>query len=57
MGKKLVWLGVFVGSTLGGYVPTLFGADAISLWGLLGSTVGGIAGVFLGLKSEEWLGF
>ena len=55
MGQKLIWLSVFVGSTAGGYVPTLFGAELLSLWGVLGSTVGGIAGVFLGIKLEKWI--
>jgi hypothetical protein len=56
MSKTLVWIGVFAGSALGGYVPSLFGAEMFSMWGLLGSTVGGIAGVFAGLKLGDSLG-
>jgi len=56
MSKTVIWIGVIVGSSLGGYVPSLFGVDVFSLWGLLGSTVGGIAGVFAGIKLGDKLG-
>lgn len=56
MSKTLVWIGVLVGSSLGGYLPSLFGVEMFSLWGLLGSTVGGIAGVFGGIKLGDKLG-
>lgn len=54
--SKMVWLGVFVGSTVGGYVPCLFGADMISMAGVVGSVVGGLAGVFAGYKLGQTLG-
>ena len=57
MSNKLVWAGVFVGSTVGGYVPTLFGADTLSLWMVLGSTVGGIAGIWAGIKLADRYGW
>ncbi len=56
MSKTLVWIGVLVGSSLGGYLPSLFGVEMFSLWGLLGSTVGGIAGVLGGIKLGDKLG-
>ena len=56
MSKSVVWIGVFVGSALGGYAPSLFGAETFSMWGLLGSTVGGIVGVFVGIKLSDKLG-
>jgi hypothetical protein len=57
MSQKMIWLGMFVGSTAGGYVPTLFGCGFFSGWGLLGSVVGGVAGVFAGYKlGERWGG-
>jgi hypothetical protein len=56
MSKTVVWFGVLVGSALGGYVPSLFGAEMFSMWGLLGSTVGGVAGVFIGIKLSDNLG-
>ncbi len=54
--SKFIWLGAFVGSTVGGYVPCLFGADLLSLWGIVGSVVGGIAGIFGGYKVAQQLG-
>jgi predicted MFS family arabinose efflux permease len=35
-----------VGSTIGGYLPTLIGYSSFGVVSLLGSAVGGIAGVF-----------
>jgi hypothetical protein len=54
--QKMIWLGVFVGSTAGGYVPCLFGADIFSLWGVAGSVIGGLAGIFAGYKLGRSLG-
>ena len=54
--KTLVWLGVFLGSSLGGWLPTLLGADWLSLWGILGSVVGGLAGIWAGSRLARALG-
>ena len=56
MSKTVIWFGVFVGSSLGGYLPTLFGAEMFSVWGILGSTAGGVVGVFAGIKLGEMMG-
>ncbi len=56
MSKKLIWLGLFVGSSVGGYLPTLFGAPWFSLWGMVGSTVGGVLGIVAGYKLGNTLG-
>jgi hypothetical protein len=50
MQKKLVWIGLFVGSAIGNMVPLLWGGDAMSLSGVLFSLVGGIAGIWIGYK-------
>lgn len=47
--KTLVWLGVAIGSTVGGLVPSIFGAGWLSAWGMIGSAVGGLAGIWLGV--------
>ena len=39
-----------IGSTILGYAPSLFGAGPISLWGVLGSIVGGFGGIYLAYK-------
>ena len=48
--KTVIIIGMIVGSTAGGYVVTLFGAGAISFASLLGSTVGGLLGIWIAFK-------
>lgn len=48
MTKKLIFLFLFIGSTLGGYLPTLWGDTALSLASVLWSTVGGFLGIYIG---------
>ena len=48
--SKLIWVGLFVGSSVGGYLPSLWGAGMLSFAGVAGSVVGGIAGIFVGYK-------
>jgi hypothetical protein len=50
MAKKIIWIGFFVGSTLGNFVPTLWGGDAMSIAGILWSAVGGILGIWAGYR-------
>jgi hypothetical protein len=47
--KKLIMLGMVVGSIVGGYLPALLGFDGlmVSLWG---SIIGGIIGIWIGNK-------
>jgi hypothetical protein len=49
-GKKLIWFGATLGSILGGCVPNLWHAPALSMWGLLFSTLGGLLGIWLGWR-------
>lgn len=44
--KSLLWLFIIIGSTVGGLIPSLFGASYFSVWGFLGSGVGALAGVY-----------
>jgi len=48
--KSMIMFGIVIGSMAGGYVPTLLGADTFSVASLLGSTVGGILGIWLAYK-------
>lgn len=50
MDKKIVMLGMIFGSTIGGYLPTLFGVSAFSLFSIIGGAVGGILGIWLTFK-------
>jgi hypothetical protein len=47
--KKMIMLGMLVGSIAGGYLPALFGLDGLMV-SLLGSIVGGIIGICVGYK-------
>ena len=47
--KKLIMLGMAVGSIVGGYLPALFGFDDLMV-SLLGSLIGGIIGIWIGYK-------
>ena len=52
--KKLVWIGLFVGSSVGGFLPSLFYSDSIiSMSGIIGSALGGIIGIYIGWKIGE----
>lgn len=53
MDKKLVGLGMIIGSTLGGYIPTWFGASIFSFTSIIGTFVGGIIGIWLAVKISE----
>lgn len=53
--RKLLWLCIAVGSTVGGYLPTLFGQGSFSIASLLGSAVGGIGGVFAAARIDASL--
>jgi hypothetical protein len=46
MSKSAVWIGAGIGSTIGGFIPTLWHADLLSPWVILFSTIGGIAGIW-----------
>ena len=48
--KGLLMLGVIVGSLIGGYIPSLFGASFLSIWGIVGSTVGAIGGLWIAYR-------
>ena len=48
--KQWVWGGVFVGSTVGGLVPLIWGESALSVSAIIGSFVGGILGIWAGYK-------
>jgi hypothetical protein len=53
--KKMCWIGLFVGSSIGGYVPALWGGDLLSFSGLLLSLAGGLVGIWAGYRIGESL--
>ena len=48
--KSLIWIGVFVGGTVGGAIPMLWGSDMLSMSSIFLSMVGGLAGIWAGFK-------
>ena len=48
--KTAIWIGMGIGSTLGSCVPLLWGSGFLSLWSVIFSAVGGLAGIYFGYK-------
>lgn len=48
--KSLIWIGMFVGSAIGGFIPSLWGDSALSMSGVLLTAVGGLVGIWAGWK-------
>jgi len=48
--KKVVMFGMTIGSCIGGYVPTLLGADWLSAWSIAGTAFGGLIGIWAGYR-------
>lgn len=51
--KSAVMLGMIVGSVIGGYIPTLFGAQFLSYTTIFFNGVGGVIGVIIAYKLTE----
>lgn len=45
-----IWLGVLVGSTVGGFIPGLWGAGLLSYSSVVLSAIGGFVGLWLVYK-------
>jgi hypothetical protein len=48
--RSFIWIGVFVGSTIGGLIPGLWGAGVFSYSSVLLSGAGAFVGLWIGLK-------
>ena len=48
--KRLIMFGMIVGSVLGGWLPSLWGAGGFNMTSIVTSTVGGLAGIWAGWK-------
>jgi hypothetical protein len=42
----MLWLLIGVGSIIGGLIPGIFHAGFTSVWSILGSAIGGLAGIW-----------
>jgi uncharacterized membrane protein YeaQ/YmgE (transglycosylase-associated protein family) len=54
MNRVVYIICVTVGSYLGDWVATLFGAGYFSIWGIVAGTLGAIAGVYIGYKINDY---
>lgn len=52
--KALIILGTIVGSLVGGYIPTLFGADMFSFISIITSGLGSILGIYIAYKISQF---
>lgn len=48
--KFMVFLGMTIGSVIGGYLPSFFGVGMISYISVLTSSIGAIIGIIIGYK-------
>ncbi|MEI7513326.1 MAG: hypothetical protein WCJ74_01760 [bacterium] len=48
--KSIIWLFMFIGSTIGGYIPSLWGAGFLSFSGIILTALGGLLGIWLGFR-------
>ena len=54
--KTLIWIGVFAGSTLGGWLGALAsGGNWLSWQSLLGTTLGSFLGIYAGYKANQYI--
>lgn len=54
--KTFIWGGLFIGSSLGGFVPNFWGSSVFSMGAVIFSAIGGVIGVFVGFKLAKLLG-
>jgi len=54
--RSITGLCIFVGSTLGGFVPDLWHAGMFSAWGIVFGAVGGVVGLWLGVRLNHYYG-
>jgi len=45
-----IWLGVLIGSSVGGFIPELWGVDILSYSSVLLSGIGAFVGLWIGYK-------
>ena len=57
MNKLIIGIGMFLGSTIGGYIPMLWGASLLSFSAIFFSAIGGILGIWIGYRISKYLGF
>lgn len=54
--KSLIFIFLFLGSILGGYLPLLWGGSLFSVSSVIWSGVGGILGIYIGYMLNQRIG-
>jgi uncharacterized membrane protein YeaQ/YmgE (transglycosylase-associated protein family) len=57
MNKFIIGIAMFVGSTIGSYIPALWGGSVLSFTSIVFSVIGGLVGIWLGYRVSKYLGF
>ena len=50
MNRKIIMLGMILGSSVGAYIPNIFGAGMFSLTSIFGGLLGGILGIWISFR-------
>jgi hypothetical protein len=51
--KTIIYIGMIIGTTIGGFLPSLWGADMFSLSSVFLSAAGGVVGIIIGYKMSN----
>ncbi len=50
--RARIWLGILIGSTIGGFIPALWGADMLSGAGIIASGAGAFLGLWIASRMD-----
>ena len=48
--KTVIFIGMIVGTTLGGLIPSLWGEGMFSMSSIIFTALGGVAGIYVGYR-------
>ncbi len=51
--RKLIWTGMLVGTTLGTFVPILWGGSELSFSSIIWSAIGGFVGIYIAYQMSR----
>ena len=52
--KTPIWIGMFVGGAIGGYIPGLWGDNFLTFSSVILTAVGGLIGIWIGFKISNY---
>jgi len=52
--KRLIWLGMGIGSVVFGLIPLLWGEQLFSFTALMFNSIGGLLGIWFGYKVSKY---